>query len=69
MKKRQIGKTEFHVNEIGYGSMSLSINQNRPSEQEAITLLQRAVDEYGIEFIDTADSYGQGENDMHHSER
>jgi aryl-alcohol dehydrogenase-like predicted oxidoreductase len=70
MKKRQIGNTDLWVNEIGYGSMNLSIEpERRPSEAEAITLLQRAVDELGVELIDTADAYGGGEEEMHHGER
>lgn len=70
MKKRQIGNSDLWVNEIGYGSMNLSIDpERRPSETEAITLLQRAVDEFGVELIDTADAYCLGEDDMHHGER
>lgn len=49
--------------------MSLSLPLNRLTEQESIALLQRGVDECGIEFIDTADAYGQGDHDMHHNER
>ncbi len=70
MKKRQIGRTDLRVNEIGYGMMDLSNDATRrPSESEAINLLQRAVDEYGVEFFDTADAYGAGEDEMNHGER
>ena len=69
MKRRQIGRTDLHVNEIGYGGMSLSFSLNRPPEQESIALLQRGVDDCGIEFIDTADAYCQSDDEMHHNER
>jgi len=70
MNKRQIGTTELHVHEIGYGAMHLSIDRvKRPSEQEAITLLQRAVDELGINFIDTADAYCADDTETGHNER
>ena len=70
MTKRRIGTSDLWVNEIGYGSMTLSINPaRRPSEADAIAFLQRAVDEYGVELIDTADAYSAGEDDMHHGER
>jgi aryl-alcohol dehydrogenase-like predicted oxidoreductase len=70
MNKRQIGRTGRHVNEIGYGAMSLSIDaEKRPSEQMSIALIERIVDELGIELIDTADAYCVDENDVGHNER
>lgn len=70
MNKRTIGSTELSVNEIGYGAMHLSIEpQRRPSEAESISLLQRAVDELGIDFIDTADAYCADDSETGHNER
>lgn len=70
MNKRQIGTTELHVHEIGYGAMHLSIDrEKRPSEDAAIALLQRAVDELGIDFIDTADAYCADDTETGHNER
>ncbi len=70
MKKRELGSTGLFVNEIGYGSMNLSINRaTRLPENEAIQFLQKAVDEYGVEFIDTADAYCADEHEMGHGER
>src|ERR1700757_4692042 len=51
---------EFSVNRMGYGAMRLTgkgIWGPPKDEQEAIKVLQRAV-ELGVNFIDTADSYG-----------
>lgn len=70
MKKRRIGSTELLVNEVGYGAMHLSIDPaRRPMERESITLLQRAVDELGIDFIDTADAYCADDSETGHNER
>jgi aryl-alcohol dehydrogenase-like predicted oxidoreductase len=58
------------VNEIGYGSMSLTLNRDtRLSEEDAVRLLQQGVDEHNIEFIDTADSYCAGEDEIGYGER
>ena len=70
MKTRQIGNTELHVHEIGYGAMHLSIEpERRPDEADSIRLLQRMVDELGIDFIDTADAYCADDSETGHNER
>lgn len=69
MNKRQIGSSDLLVNETGFGSMGLSIELKRPSEEKAIALLRRAVDDFGVELIDTADAYGLDHTDMGHGER
>ena len=70
MKKRRLGSTDIHVHEVGYGAMHLSIDPSRrPSEADAIALLQRAVDELGIDFIDTADAYCADDSETGHNER
>lgn len=70
MKKRRLGSTDIHVHEVGYGAMHLSIDPSRrPSEADAISLLQRAVDELGIDFIDTADAYCADDSETGHNER
>ncbi len=39
MKKRQIGRTGLEVNEVGYGAMHLSIdNEKRPELGRAVRL-------------------------------
>ena len=70
MKKRQLGRTDLYVNEIGYGSMSLANDMaTRPSEQQAVALLERMIDDAGVEFIDTADTYGGGDEEIGYAER
>jgi pyridoxine 4-dehydrogenase len=54
----QVG--DMTVHRLGYGSMRLTgpgIWGDPPDKQEAIRVLRRAV-ELGVDFIDTADSYG-----------
>jgi aryl-alcohol dehydrogenase-like predicted oxidoreductase len=70
MNRRTIGATDLRVNEIGYGSMNLTtFRQTMLPEKEAIAFLQRGIDEFGLEFIDTADAYCLDEGEMHYGER
>ncbi len=69
MNKRELGRTGRKLNEVGYGSMSLSIVPHRMPDNDAIALIQYAVDECGIELIDTADSYCLNDDDANHSEK
>ncbi|MEO5931294.1 MAG: aldo/keto reductase, partial [Candidatus Kapaibacterium sp.] len=70
MSTRQIGTTGIFVNEIGYGAMHLSIDPlKRPAEADAIALIQRGVDELGLDFIDTADAYCANDGETGHNER
>lgn len=70
MKTRRLGSTDIFVNEIGYGAMHLSIDaEKRPSVEDSIALIRRAVDELGVNFIDTADAYCINEEEKGHNER
>ncbi len=57
MEYRNLGKSDIKVSEVSFGCMSL-----KGSEQENISLLNRALDE-GINYFDTADLYDAGENE------
>ncbi len=70
MGRHTLGKTGIDVNETGYGAMHLSIDrEKRPTEEESIDLIRRAVDELGVDFIDTADAYCINEEEKGHNER
>ncbi|MBC8146301.1 MAG: aldo/keto reductase, partial [bacterium] len=70
MNKRTIGGTELSVNAIGYGAMHLSIDRpRRPAEGASIDLIRLAVDELGVDFIDTADAYCADDSETGHNER
>jgi aryl-alcohol dehydrogenase-like predicted oxidoreductase len=61
MKHRKLGS--LSVSEIGYGAMGLSHGYGpTPSHEESIRLLRKCYEE-GCDFFDTAEGYGQGENE------
>lgn len=57
MKHNQLGNTDIHVSEIGFGCMSLGTDKTK-----AHALLHQALNA-GITFFDTADLYDHGENE------
>ncbi|RZI65750.1 MAG: aldo/keto reductase, partial [Variovorax sp.] len=60
MKTRTIaGKT---VGEIGLGCMGMSFAYTGGNREESLAVLERAL-ELGVDFWDTADMYGAGENE------
>ena len=56
MRKRRLGRTGWEVSVISFGAIKLP----QLSQQECDTLLNRAID-LGINFVDTADCYGDSE--------
>lgn len=58
MKKRQLGKSDLMVSEIGLGCMSLGTD-----EKEANQIINAALEE-GINYFDTADLYDFGRNEQ-----
>ena len=68
MNYRILGKTGLRVSAIGFGSVELGMDygikvpgkRGRPNRKESEGILQRALDS-GINFFDTAPSYGDSE--------
>lgn len=58
MRKNQIGNSNLHISEIGFGCMSLPLDNERTS----IHMIHEAIDR-SVNFFDTADLYGQGKNE------
>ena len=57
MEYRKLGKSSLMVSQIGFGTMSLDLNQSTSE-----TLVHRAFDQ-GINYFDTADIYHDGLNE------
>ncbi|MEO8072854.1 MAG: aldo/keto reductase [Acidobacteriota bacterium] len=63
MKYRELGKTNYKVSEVSFGSWAIGAAWGNVDDDESIAALHTAVD-LGVNFFDTADVYGDG-----HSER
>ena len=64
MKYRKLGKTAIQVSEVGLGTWQLgSSDWGQLSEENALKILLGSVD-LGVNFLDTADVYGQGVSEL-----
>jgi aryl-alcohol dehydrogenase-like predicted oxidoreductase len=63
MNTRRLGKTRYSVSEIGFGAWGIGADWGAVDDGESLAAMHAAVDA-GVNFIDTADVYGDG-----HSER
>jgi aryl-alcohol dehydrogenase-like predicted oxidoreductase len=62
VKRRELGKSGVAVSAIGLGCWGMSGSYGPADEAESEATLHHALD-LGIDFIDTADSYGDGHNE------
>lgn len=59
MNYRELGKTGYRVSEIGFGAWAIGGSWGEVTEDNALLALRAAISE-GVNFIDTADVYGDG---------
>jgi len=58
VRRRELGKSGIEVSAIGLGCWGMSGSYGPADEAESVATLHRALD-LGVDFIDTADSYGE----------
>lgn len=62
MKYRDFGRTGWKVSEIGLGAWAIGSEWGDVSEEDALAAIHTSI-EKGINFIDTADVYGDGRSE------
>lgn len=62
MKYRQLGRTPWKVSDISFGAWAIGGSWGQVSDAEAMGALNQALDS-GVNFIDTADVYGDGRSE------
>jgi aryl-alcohol dehydrogenase-like predicted oxidoreductase len=62
MQQRNLGQQGLTVSALGYGAMGISLAYG-PSDKEEGAATIRQAHELGVTFFDTAELYGQGENE------
>ncbi|WP_189240531.1 aldo/keto reductase [Planomonospora parontospora] len=63
MEQRILGKTGRNIGVVGLGAWQLGADWGEVGEDEALATLEAAVDS-GVNFIDTADVYGDGRSEQ-----
>jgi len=63
MKYRTLGKTGWQVSEISFGAWAIGADWGHVSESDALAALHKSID-LGVNFIDTADVYGDGRSEQ-----
>jgi aryl-alcohol dehydrogenase-like predicted oxidoreductase len=62
MNYRSLGRTGWKVSEISFGAWAIGGSWGHVSDKDAIAALHQALD-CGVNFIDTADVYGDGRSE------
>jgi aryl-alcohol dehydrogenase-like predicted oxidoreductase len=63
MRYRRLGRTGWQVSEIGFGAWAIGADWGKVDDADAVAALNRALD-LGVNFIDTADVYGDGRSEQ-----
>src|SRR5262250_2312937 len=62
MKRRPLGRSGGDVSAIGLGCMGMSEFYGPHDDRQSLDTLAAALD-LGVDFLDTADTYGHGHNE------
>jgi aryl-alcohol dehydrogenase-like predicted oxidoreductase len=62
MEFRELGHTGWKVSSISFGAWAIGGTWGAVNDQESLTALHKAID-LGVNFIDTADVYGDGRSE------
>ncbi len=62
MNYRTLGRTGYQVSEVSFGAWAIGGSWGDVDDRESIAALHRAID-LGVNFIDTADVYGDGRSE------
>jgi aryl-alcohol dehydrogenase-like predicted oxidoreductase len=62
MKYRNLGTTGMKISEVSFGAWAIGSSWGEVDDKESLAALHKAVD-MGVNFIDTADVYGNGRSE------
>ncbi len=62
MQQRSLGRTGWNVSDISFGAWAIGGAWGTVSDEDALAALHKAIDS-GVNFIDTADVYGNGRSE------
>lgn len=63
MKYRALGRTGWNISEIGFGAWGIGGDWGTTDDKASLDALHKAID-LGVNFIDTADVYGDGHSEQ-----
>jgi aryl-alcohol dehydrogenase-like predicted oxidoreductase len=63
MRYRTLGRTGWKISDISFGAWAIGGSWGEVSDDDALAALRTALDE-GVNFIDTADVYGDGRSEQ-----
>lgn len=62
MRYRPLGRTGMNVSEVSFGAWAIGGSWGQVDDEESMAALHKAIDS-GVNFIDTADVYGDGRSE------
>ena len=63
MQYRRLGHSDVQISAVGLGCMGMSEFYGPREDSESLAVIHRALD-WGVNFLDTADVYGNGRNEQ-----